>query len=69
MTGGTRLSERERGKGAGWAGPGWSGPAGFPDVAQVGSWPLSFIFSFCFLFPFVLISVLSFEKALPFRFK
>jgi hypothetical protein len=44
MTGGTRLSERERGKGAGWVGSGQSGPPGLPGAAQLGSWPLSFIF-------------------------
>jgi hypothetical protein len=34
----------------GWVGLGRSGPAGLPGVAQLGSWPLSFIFFFCFLF-------------------
>jgi hypothetical protein len=54
MTGGTRLSEREGGKGAGWVGSGQSGPAGLPGVAQLGSWPLFFsaILFFCSEFCF-----------------
>jgi hypothetical protein len=48
----------------GWVGSGRSGPAGFPGAAQVGSWPLSFIFFLLLSFSFVLISVLSFLKKL-----
>jgi hypothetical protein len=36
--------ERERRGELGWVGSGRSGPAGFPGAAQLGSWPLSFIF-------------------------
>jgi hypothetical protein len=54
MTGGTRLSERERGKGAGWVGSGQAGPAGLPGAAQLGSWSLSFIFFLLFSLSFVL---------------
>jgi hypothetical protein len=63
MTGGAQLSEREGRGELGWVGSGRSGPAGFPGVAQVGSWLLSFIYLFIFLllsFSFVLIFVLSF---------
>jgi hypothetical protein len=72
MTGGSGLSEREREGKLGWVGSGQVGPIGFPGAAQLGSWPLSFIFLFFFLcFPFILfwISVLSFERVLLFRFK
>jgi hypothetical protein len=62
MTGGSRLAvrERERKGELGWVGSGQAGPAGFPGAAQVGSWPLSFIFFLLLSFSFVLISVLSF---------
>jgi hypothetical protein len=50
MTGGSRMAVREGRGELGRAGSGRSGPAGFPGAAQVGSWPLSFIFFFCFLF-------------------
>jgi hypothetical protein len=53
MTGGAHVAVREGRGELGWVGSGWSGSAGFPGVAQVGSWPLSFIFIFfCFLFFF-----------------
>jgi hypothetical protein len=68
MTGGSGLSERERGGvglgrlGAGWAG--WS-----PGVGPVGLLASSFyFFSSAFLFSFILISVLSFERVLPIKF-
>jgi hypothetical protein len=50
MTGGARMAVREGRGELGWVGSGWSGPAGFPGAAQVGSWPLSFIFSTAFFF-------------------
>jgi hypothetical protein len=61
MTGGARVAVRGGRGELGWVGSGRSGPAGFLGAAQVGSWPLSFIFIFLLLsFSFVLISVLSF---------
>jgi hypothetical protein len=69
MTGGAHVAVREGRGELGWVGSGRFGPAGFPGAAQVGSWPLSFIFFLLLSFSFVLISVLSFfEKALLFRF-
>jgi hypothetical protein len=61
------LGGERGGGGVSWVG---SVRGGLGQLASRG-WPkwapgLSF---FCFLFPFVLISVLSFEKALLFRFK
>jgi hypothetical protein len=55
LTGGAHVAVREGRGELGWVGSGRSGPAGFPGAAQVGSWPLSFIF-FLLLF-FVLSSV------------
>jgi hypothetical protein len=60
MTGGSRLAVREGRGELGWVGSGRSGPAGLPGVAQLGSWPLSFIFFLLLSFSFVLNSVLSF---------
>jgi hypothetical protein len=56
MTGGSWLSGRERGRGAGWVGSGQSGPAGLPGAAQLGSWPLFFflLLSFSFVLNFCL---------------
>jgi hypothetical protein len=70
MIGGSRLAVREGRGELGWVGSGRFGPAGFPGVAQVGSWPLSFIFFpstfffFCFDFCFEFL-----KKALLFRFE
>jgi hypothetical protein len=64
------VGEREREGELGWVGSGRSGPAGLPGAAQLGSWPLLlFIFFLLLSFSFILISVLSFERALLFRFK
>jgi hypothetical protein len=38
----------------GWVGSGQVGPTGFPGAAQLGSWPLSFIFFLVLTFSFVL---------------
>jgi hypothetical protein len=53
MTAGSRIAVREGRGELGWVGSGQSGPAGFPGAAQVGSWPLPFIF-FLLLFFFLL---------------
>jgi hypothetical protein len=54
MTGGSRLAVRVGRGELGWVGSGQSGPAGFPGAAQLGSWPLSFIFFLLLSFSFVL---------------
>jgi hypothetical protein len=43
---------RERGGELGWVGSGRSGLAGLPGAAQLGSWPLSFIFFLLLSFSF-----------------
>jgi hypothetical protein len=52
MTGGAGRSVREgeRGGGLGWFGESWAG--WLPGSAQLGFWPLLFIFFFCFSFLF-----------------